>query len=94
LVEGRAVTAFSNTEELSVNGPDLVPYFVEDEMSRLGGRYSRAADWIAHVVVDDNLITGQNPSSSIGCAQEVLNALRRAFSAEGQSPSSSSPIMV
>jgi putative intracellular protease/amidase len=28
------------------------------------------------VVVDDNLITGQNPSSSMGCAQEVLNALR------------------
>jgi putative cofactor-binding repeat protein len=76
LVQGRAVTAFSNTEELCVNGPDLVPYFVEDEMRRLGGRYSRAADWSAHVVVDGNLITGQNPSSSIGCAQEVLNALR------------------
>jgi putative intracellular protease/amidase len=76
LVEGRAVTAFSNTEELSVNGPDRVPYWVEDEMRRLGGCYSRAADWIAHVVVDGNLITGQNPSSSIGCAQEVLNALR------------------
>jgi putative cofactor-binding repeat protein len=76
LVQGRAVTAFSNTEELSVNGPDLVPYFVEDEMRRLGGRYSRAADWSAHVVVDGNLITGQNPSSSIGCAQEMLNALR------------------
>jgi putative intracellular protease/amidase len=76
LVEGRAVTAFSNAEELSVNGPDLVPYFVEDEMRRLGGHYSRATDWFAHVVVDDNLITGQNPSSSMGCAQEVLNALR------------------
>jgi len=45
-------------------------------MRRLGGRYSRAADWSAHVVVDSNLITGQNPSSSIECAQEVLNTLR------------------
>jgi putative intracellular protease/amidase len=75
LIAGRAVTAFSNTEELSVNGPDLVPWFVEDEMRRLGGHYSRAADWSAHVVVDGNLITGQNPASSIGCAQEVLSAL-------------------
>jgi putative intracellular protease/amidase len=75
LVAGRAVTAFSNSEELSVNGPDLVPWFVEDEMRRLGGHYSRAADWSAHVVVDGNLITGQNPASSLGCAQEVLNAL-------------------
>ena len=76
LVEGRAVTAFSNSEELSVNGPDLVPWFVENEMRRLGGRYSCAADWSAHVVVDANLITGQNPASSTGTAQEVLNALR------------------
>jgi len=75
LVAGRAVTAFSNSEELSVNGPDLVPWFVEDEMRRLGGHFSRAADWSAHVVVDGNLITGQNPASSAGCAQEVLNAL-------------------
>ena len=69
------MTAFSNTEELSVNGPDLVPWFVEDEMRRLGGHYSRAADWSAHVVVDGNLITGQNPASSIDCARKVLNAL-------------------
>jgi putative intracellular protease/amidase len=28
------------------------------------------------VVVDGNLITGQNPASSAGTAQEMLNALR------------------
>jgi len=76
LVAGRAVTAFSNSEELAVNGPDLVPWLVENEMRRLGARYSCAADWNAHVVVDGNLITGQNPASSTGTAQEVLNALR------------------
>jgi|SRR5882757_4377511 len=76
LVAGRAVTAFSNSEELAVNGPDLVPWLVENEMRRLGARYSCAADWNAHVVVDGNLITGQNPASSTGTAQEVLIALR------------------
>jgi putative intracellular protease/amidase len=76
LIEGRAVSGFSNTEELAVNGPNLVPWFIEDELRRLGGRYSRAADWSAHVVVDQNLITGQNPASSAGAAQEVLNALK------------------
>jgi putative intracellular protease/amidase len=76
LVADRGVTAFSNSEELAVNGPDLVPWFVEDEMRRLGAHFSRDADWSAHVVVDGNLITGQNPASSIECAQEVLNALR------------------
>jgi len=76
LIEGRTVSGFSNTEELAVNGPDLVPWFVEDELRRLGGQYSRAADWSAHVVVDGNLITGQNPASSTTAAQEVLNALQ------------------
>ena len=76
LVAGRAVTGFSNSEELSVNGPDLVPWFVENEMRRLGAHYSCATDWSAHVVVDGNLITGQNPASSIGTARELLNALR------------------
>jgi putative intracellular protease/amidase len=53
-----------------------VPWLVEDEIRRLGGQYSRATDWSAHVVVDENLITGQNPASSIGCAQKLLNALK------------------
>ena len=76
LIEGRAVSGFSNSEELAVNGTSLVPWFIEDEMRRLGGQYSRAADWSAHVVVDGNLITGQNPASSAGAAQKVLDALQ------------------
>jgi putative intracellular protease/amidase len=76
LIEGRAVSGFSNSEELAVNGASLVPWFIEDEMRRLGGQYSRAADWSAHVVVDGNLITGQNPASSAEAAQKVLNALK------------------
>jgi putative intracellular protease/amidase len=93
LVEGRAVSGFSNSEELAVNGPDLVPWFIEDEMRRLGGQYSCAPDWKPHVVMDGNLITGQNPASSTGAAQEVLNALKRAPGSEAKvTYSSSSPI--
>jgi putative intracellular protease/amidase len=76
LIAGRAVSGFSNSEELAVNGTSLVPWFIEDEMRRLGGQYSRAADWSPHVVVDGNLITGQNPASSTEAAQKVLNALK------------------
>jgi putative intracellular protease/amidase len=76
LIQGRAVSGFSNSEELAVNGTGLVPWCIEDELRRLGGRYSRAPDWSAHVVVDGNLITGQNPASSAAAAQEVLKALK------------------
>lgn len=71
-----------------MNGPDLVPWMIENEMRRLGGRYSAAADGSLHVVVDGNLITGQNPASSQGAAEKLLQALRSAPSAY----SSSSPI--
>ena len=76
LIRGRAVSGFSNSEERSANGTGLVPWFIEDEMRRLGGEYSSAADWSPHVVVDGNLITGQNPASSTGAARKVLNALK------------------
>jgi putative intracellular protease/amidase len=75
LVEGRAVTGFSNSEELAANGPGIVPFLVEDELRRLGGKYSSAPDGEPHVVMDGALITGQNPASSAGAALAVLELL-------------------
>jgi putative intracellular protease/amidase len=76
LVRGRNVTGFSNSEERAAHGTSVVPFLVEDELKRLGGRYSSGADWSAHVVVDGKLITGQNPASSENAAERLLEALR------------------
>jgi putative intracellular protease/amidase len=76
LVRGRKVTGFSNSEEIAANGPGLMPFFLEDELRRLGGSYSCAADGEPHVVTDGNLITGQNPASSAGAAHQVLRMLK------------------
>jgi putative intracellular protease/amidase len=76
LVEGRAVTAFSNSEETAAHGIGAVPFLIEDEMRRLGGAYTNAADWHPHVVVDGRLVTGQNPASSVPAAQRVLEMLK------------------
>jgi putative intracellular protease/amidase len=54
----------------------VVPFLIEDEMRRLGGNYSSAADWNPHIVVGGTLITGQNPASSEGAAQKILEALQ------------------
>jgi putative intracellular protease/amidase len=77
LVKGRAVTGFSNSEEMAANGPGVVPFSIEDELRRLGGRFSAAADGQPHVVADGTLITGQNPASSEGTARKVLEMLRQ-----------------
>lgn len=75
LVRGRAVTAFSNSEELAANGAGAVPYLLEDELRRLGAHFTRAADGMPHVAEDGMLITGQNPASAALAAQRVLDLL-------------------
>jgi putative intracellular protease/amidase len=75
LVKGRAVTGFSDTEEEAAGLTAVVPFLVEDLLRELGGRYSKAADWQPHVVIDDLLITGQNPASSEPAAQALLKLL-------------------
>jgi len=76
LVQGRQVTGFSNAEEAAVQLTDVVPFLVEDELKKLGGLYSSGADWQSHVVSDGLLITGQNPGSSVGVAEALLQRLK------------------
>ncbi|MGE8378256.1 MAG: type 1 glutamine amidotransferase domain-containing protein, partial [Sphingobacterium sp.] len=77
LVQGKKVTGFSNSEEEAVQLTDVVPFLVEDELVKLGGHYSKAADWSSHVVKDGKLITGQNPGSSEETAKELLALLEQ-----------------
>jgi len=75
LVKDKNVTGFADTEEALVGLTDVVPFLVEDMLVQNGGKYSKAADFQPHVVIDGNLITGQNPASSEPAAQEVLRQL-------------------
>ena len=75
LVEGKAVTGFTNTEEEAVGLTAIVPFLVEDELKRNGGVFSKAGDWAPYVVEDGLLITGQNPASSGPTAERLKQAL-------------------
>jgi putative intracellular protease/amidase len=75
LVSGKAVTGFTNTEEAAVGLTEVVPFLVEDELARNGGRFSKAGDWEPYVVADGLLITGQNPASSGPAAERLLGLL-------------------
>ena len=75
LVEGKAVTGFTNTEEEAVGLTAIVPFLVEDELRRKGGVFSKAGDWAPYVVEDGLLITGQNPASSGPTAERLKQAL-------------------
>jgi len=75
LVQGKQVTGFANTEEAAVQLSDVVPFLVEDALVKNGGKYRKGPDWQPYIVVDGNLITGQNPASSAPAAEEMLRQL-------------------
>src|SRR4051794_19978153 len=75
LVKGKRVTGFTNGEEEEVQLTHVVPFLVEDELTRLGAIFDKLPNWQPHAVVDGRLITGQNPASSTVAAQNLMNLL-------------------
>ena len=76
LVKDKDVTGFSNSEEEAVKLTKVVPFLLENELKKLGGRYSSGPDWGVYVKTDGLLITGQNPASSETVAKQLLAALQ------------------
>jgi putative intracellular protease/amidase len=76
IVQGKRVTGFTNSEEEAVQLTDIVPFLVEDELKRLGGRYEKVDDWQVLAIADGHLVTGQNPASSSAVAEEILKLLK------------------
>lgn len=75
LVEGRQVSAFTDSEEAAVGLADTVPFLLQTRLEQLGGKHSGAPDFQEHVVVDGRLVTGQNPASAKAVARAALSAL-------------------
>ncbi len=78
VVDNRAVTGFSNSEEEAVGLTTIVPFLLEDALKARGGRFVKAEDWTENCCVDGLLITGQNPQSSAATAQALLDRLKQA----------------
>jgi putative intracellular protease/amidase len=77
LVSGKKVTGFANSEEEAVQLTNVVPFLVEDELTELGGVYSKTGDWQPYVLQDGLLITGQNPASSAPAADTLIELLNK-----------------
>jgi len=75
LVKDKEVTGFSNTEEEAVNLTQIVPFLLEDELKKLGAKYSKGDNWSSFVKKDGLLITGQNPASSAEAARLLLSTI-------------------
>ncbi|MDK8241633.1 hypothetical protein [Corynebacterium coyleae] len=76
LLDDRTVTGYSWTEEKLANRTDEVPFSLEDKLREQASEYTTAKiPMTKHVVVDGNLITGQNPTSAAGVGEAVLKVV-------------------
>lgn len=73
-LEGRHVAAFTEAEERGYSDKD-VPFMLDAGVVREGARHSHAAPFQEHVVIDDRLVTGQNPASAAGVAKAMMQVL-------------------
>ncbi|RZS64462.1 putative intracellular protease/amidase [Agromyces ramosus] len=72
---GRRLTVFTDEEERTGGTGENTPWWVESTLRERGAVIDSAGPWSDHVVVDGNLITGQNPQSSASVARRVIEAL-------------------
>nr|BFE42613.1 hypothetical protein GCM10017547_05060 [Pseudarthrobacter oxydans] len=71
LVEGRKVAAFTNDEEVAAGKDKVIPFFLADRLEGQGAAHVSAGVFEEKVVVDERLVTGQNPASAAGVAKEM-----------------------
>lgn len=76
LVEGRKLTSFTNKEEDEVKKSDKMPFMLESKLIEQGATFQAKGNWVNNVIVDDNLITGQNPSASKSIAEAIIKRIK------------------
>lgn len=72
---GYRLTGFTNAEETQAGLADKAKWLLQDRLVALGADFEEGEPWAPHVVVDRNLSTGQNPSSSGPLADQILKTL-------------------
>lgn len=75
LFRGRDLTAFTNEEETQATFAGNAPWLLEDRLRLAGATFKADPAWSTHVVVDGNLVTGQNQVSADAAADAVLQLL-------------------
>jgi putative intracellular protease/amidase len=72
---GYKLTGFTNAEEAQAGLADKAKWLLQDRLVQIGADFQEGEPWAPNVVVDRNLVTGQNPSSSAPLAEELLRKL-------------------
>lgn len=69
------LTGFSNAEETQTGLADNAKWLLQGRLVEIGADYQEGDPWAPNVIVDRNLVTGQNPASAGPAAAEMLDKL-------------------
>lgn len=72
---GYKLTGFTNAEEAQAGLADKAKWLLQDRLVQIGADFQEGEPWAPNVVVDRNLVTGQNPASSAPLAEQLLQKL-------------------
>jgi putative intracellular protease/amidase len=72
---GRRLTGFTNEEEGQVGFAEKAPWLLESRLRDSGAQVEVSEAWGPHVIVDGNVITGQNPASAEPVTRRLLELL-------------------
>jgi putative intracellular protease/amidase len=79
LLEGKKITSFTKAEEdlKKHHLNKIIPFFLEGEIKNEGAVFSCKEPFKSYVLVDGNIITGQNPASASSVAKEIIKNLTK-----------------
>ena len=76
LVDGKKINSFTNSEEKGIGLDKVVPFALETALVKRGAKFQSSDNFQSHVVVNDRVITGQNPMSATAVGDAIRIALQ------------------
>ncbi|OIN23475.1 type 1 glutamine amidotransferase domain-containing protein [Vibrio barjaei] len=75
LLASKSVTGFTREEEIDFGTIGAIPFLLEESLARTAAQYSKVQPWQEFVIVDERVITGQNPTSAQAVGKAIVAAL-------------------
>lgn len=78
LIDGKKVASFTNEEETMAKLEKVVPFMLQDKLTARGGSFVTGDAWKENAVLDQRVVTGQNPQSAHKVGELIVEVLKEA----------------
>lgn len=79
LLNGKKINSFTKAEEEIDKHTlgDVIPFMLDEELIKQGAVFSHTKPFKSYVIIDDNIVTGQNPASASNVALKMIELLMK-----------------